>query len=168
MGVCECGLGVHDFDVVECEIFQNALALHIDDLTLMVHEIVDGEIFLERIIDPVKAALLEAGKVERGFAKGLAGNGASVDATAAHMFGALDNGDAFAEIGGLRGALFPRRAATDHDEVESVAQNHAILRRVFESGAAIRIPEDCRGRGDEEAELSCWSVPESRLRSNRV
>src|SRR6266851_2096381 len=147
MGGCKCGLAVQDFDVVECEIFQNALALHIDDLTLMVHEIVDGEIFLERIIDPVKAALLEAGKVERGFAKGLAGNGASVDATAAHMFGALDNGDAFAEIGGLRGALFPRRAATDHDEVESVARSHIVLRGALKLGPAIRFPEDCRRSG---------------------
>src|SRR6266851_5169374 len=144
MGGCKCGLAVQDFDVVECEIFQNALALHIDDLTLMVHEIVDGEIFLERIIDPVKAALLEAGKVERGFAKGLAGNGASVDATAAHMFGALDNGDAFAEIGGLRAALLPRRAATDHDEIETVARSHKFLHGVFKAAAGIRIPEDCR------------------------
>jgi len=46
------------------------------------HEIVDSEIFLERIVDTVEAALAESGKVESGFAQRFAGNGAGVDAAA--------------------------------------------------------------------------------------
>src|SRR5438552_15882862 len=113
---------------MECEVFQNALPLHVYNFTLVMHEIVDGEIFLERVVDSVETPLLEPGKVERGFAKSLAGDSAGVDATAAHMLGALDDGNAFAEIGGLRAALFTSRAATDHDEIESIIRSHEFLR----------------------------------------
>src|SRR5712664_444268 len=164
MGVYKGGLAGHELDMVECEVFQNEPALHVDDFTLVVHEIVDGKIFLERIVDSVETALLEAGKVERGFAEGLAGNGAGIDATAAHMLGALDDGNAFAEIGGLGTTLFTSRAAADHDQIETVARSHKFLRRVLTCGPAIRIPEDCRGRGYWGAEVSCWSVLDCSLR----
>src|SRR5260370_22385380 len=68
MGVQESGLAAHEFDAVEREVFQNALALHVDNFALVVHEIVDGKIFLEGIVDAVEAALLEARKIERRFA----------------------------------------------------------------------------------------------------
>ena len=58
------GLAAYEFDAVECEVLQNALALHVHDFALVMHEIVNGEIFLEGIIDPVKAALLQAGEVQ--------------------------------------------------------------------------------------------------------
>src|SRR5713101_369933 len=164
MGVQEGGLAGHEFDEVECEVFQNAPALHVDDFTLVVHEIVDSEIFLEGIVDTVEAALLEAGKVERGFAKGLAGNGAGIDATAAHVLGALDDGNAFAKIGGLGAALFPGRTATDHNEIERVARGHEFLRRVLASGPANHIPEDCRRRGGLEEKFlagAYWIVPDA-------
>src|SRR2546430_16504413 len=127
MGVYKGSLAAHEFDVVECEVLQNALALHVDYFAFVVHEIVDGEIFLERVVDTVEAALLEAGKVERGFAKSLAGNGAGVDAASTHMLGALDDGNAFAKIRGLGAALFTSRAAANHDEIEGVARNHTNL-----------------------------------------
>src|SRR5713101_4525848 len=151
-------LAADAFDLMECEVLQNAPALHVDDFTLVVHEVVDSKILLEGVVDSVEAALLEAGKVESGFAQGLAGNGAGIDATAAHMLGALDDGNAFAEIGGLGGALFTSRAAADYDEIERVTRRHESLRRVLTYGPAIRIPEDCRGRGYWGAEVSCWSV----------
>ena len=93
----------------------------------MVHEVVDREILLEGIVDTVETALLEAGKVESGFAQGLAGNRAGIDATAAHMLGALDDGNALAKVGGLGGALFTSRAAADHDEIERVTRSHESL-----------------------------------------
>ena len=128
VGVYKGSLAGHEFDVVECEVFQNAPALHVDDFTLVVHEIVDGEILLEGIVDSVEAALLEAGKVESGFAKSLAGNRAGIDAASAHMFGALDDGNAFAKVGGLGAALFTGRAAADHDQTETVTRSHEFLR----------------------------------------
>jgi len=44
------------------------------------------------------------------------------------MLGALDDGNAFAEIGGLGAALFTSRAAADHDEIESIIRSHEFLR----------------------------------------
>src|SRR5882762_8908887 len=144
MRVLKGCLAADEFDLMECEVLQNAPALHFDDFTLVVHEVVDSKILLEGVVDSVEAALLEAGKVESGFAQGLAGNVAGIDATAAHMLGALDDGNAFAEIGGLGGALFTSRAAADYDEIERVTRSHESLRRVLRYGPAIRFPEDCR------------------------
>jgi hypothetical protein len=124
MGIHEGGLAAHESDVVECEVFQNALALHVDDFALVMHEVVDGQILFQRVVDTVEAALLEAGKIERGFAQRLAGNGAGVDAASAHMLDALDNGNAFAEIGSLRAAFFARGATANHDEIELVVRSH--------------------------------------------
>src|SRR5260370_17639739 len=109
MGVYKGGLAGHELDMVECEVFQNAAALHVDDFTLVVHEIVDSQILLKRVVDSVETALLEAGKVERGFAEGLAGNGAGIAATAAHMPGALDDGNAFADMRAPVPTLFTPR-----------------------------------------------------------
>src|SRR5260370_718929 len=162
MGVYKGGLAGQAMDMVECEVVQNAEALHVDDFTLVMHEIVDGKIFLERVVDTVETALLEAGKVECRFAEGLAGNGTGIDATAAHMFGALDDGNAFAEIGGLGAAFFTSRAAADHDQIETVARSHEFLRRVLTCGPAFPIPEDCRGRGQKARKFvagACWIVP---------
>jgi len=122
---------------VECEVFQNAAALHIDDFALVVHEVVDGEILLERVVDTVETALLEAGKIECGFAKGLAGNGAGVDAASTHVLGALDDGNGFAEIGSLRAPLFTGGATADHDQIELVVRGHTFLRGALELGQVI-------------------------------
>ena len=136
---------------MECEVFQNALPLHVYYFTLVMHEIVDGEIFLERVVDSVETALLEPGKVERGFAKSLAGDSAGVDATAAHMLGALDDGNAFAEIGGLGAALFTSRAAADHDEIESIIRSHEFLRF---------IPRGLKARPAKSQTLRCETILE--------
>src|SRR5882762_4325477 len=92
------------------------------------HEIVDGEIFFERIVNAIEAALLKSGKIEGGFAEGLAGDGAGVDATATHVLSALDDGNALPKVGSLGAALFAGRPAADHKEVESVGGNHECLR----------------------------------------
>ncbi len=74
MRVLKGRLAADELDFMECEVLQNALAFHVNDFTLVVHEVVDREILLEGIVDTVETALLEAGKVESGFAQGLAGN----------------------------------------------------------------------------------------------
>src|SRR5882724_8896740 len=152
-------LAADKLDFVERKIFQNALPFHVHDFALVVHEVVDGEIFLERIVNAIEAALLESGKVEGGFAQGLAGNGAGVDATAAHVFGALDDGDALAEIRGLGAALLTSRPAADHDEVERLARSHEFLRGMLSSGA---VPVSRRIVGEEDMGMRkflvgmCW------------
>src|SRR2546428_12080060 len=105
MRIQKCGLSAHEVDMVKREIFQDAPALHVHHFALVMHEVVNGKIFLERIVDTVEAALLEAGKIERGFAEGLAGNGTGIDTTAAHMLAALDDGHAFAKVGSLSASL---------------------------------------------------------------
>ena len=69
-----------------------------------------GTVSLARqgVVDPVEAALAQAGEVERGLAQGLAREGAGVDAGAAEEPPALDEGDALAEVGGLGRALLAR------------------------------------------------------------
>src|SRR6266567_4684246 len=127
MRVDESGLAAHQLDMVEREILQDARTLHVHNFALVVHEIVDGEVFFQRVINAVKAALLQAREIECGFAKSLAGNGTGVDATTAHVLCALDRGDAFAKVGRLRATLFAGRTAADNNEVESVAGDHEFL-----------------------------------------
>src|SRR5580658_3250182 len=112
---------------MQFEIFEDAAALHLDDFAFVAHKIVDGEIFFERIIDAVKPALLESRKIERGFAQGFAWNGASIDATSAHVLGALNDGNAFAKVGGLGAGLFSGGATADHDQVKILAARHTRL-----------------------------------------
>src|SRR6267143_7049478 len=119
--VFESGPAADEFDLVEREIFQDALAFHVHDFALVVHEIVDGEIFLQRVINAIESALLQAGEIERGFAERLAGNGTRVDAAATHVIGAFDDGDALAEVSRLGATLFTGRTAADDDKVESIA-----------------------------------------------
>src|SRR5580692_1809367 len=64
MRICERSLTANEFNFVKCKILQNALAFHLDDGALMMHEIVDGEIFFQRVVNSIEAALLQAGKVE--------------------------------------------------------------------------------------------------------
>ena len=123
----EGGLAADQLDFVELEIFQDAAALHLDDFAFVVHEIVDRQIFFQRVVDSVQTALLEAGEIEGRFAKRLARDGAGVDAAAADDVGALDDGDAFAEVGGLGGGFFACGTATDYDQVEGVWGRHVSL-----------------------------------------
>src|SRR5580704_11239386 len=97
------------------EVLQNALALPLHHFALMVHEITDGEILFEGIVDAVDAALFETGEVKCGFTKRLTRDGAGVDAASTHVLSTLDDSDAFAKIRGLRTGLFSSRAAADHD-----------------------------------------------------
>ncbi len=122
------------FDFVELEIFQDAAAFHFDDFTLVVHEVVNGEIFLERIIDPVEATLAEAGKIKRRLAQSLAWDSARIDATAAGIRGPLDNGNTFSEIRGLRSSFFSGWPATNHNEVERIVGCQRCLHATFQKG----------------------------------
>jgi len=42
MWVQKSSLSTHELDLMEGKIFQNASALHIHDLTFVMHEVVDG------------------------------------------------------------------------------------------------------------------------------
>src|SRR5579859_3962808 len=104
----------------------------------MMHEVVYGKIFFERIIDAIKAALAEAGKIERGFAQRFAGNGAGVDATAAGIWRPLDDGDTLAKIRGLRAGLFSGGSAAKHNEVERIVGCQRNLHERIQKGYSTR------------------------------
>ena len=76
-----------------------------------------GDLFLDVIVDAVDALVLEAGEVQHGFAHGLAGNGAGVDAGAADDFALLDHRHAAAALGALNGRTLSGRAGADDDDV---------------------------------------------------
>src|SRR5580692_3145542 len=98
---------------MQFEIFENTAALHFDDFAFMAHKIVNGEVILERIINAIKPALLESRKIERGLAQGFTWNSAGIDAAPAHVLGALDDGDVFAEVGRLSASLLSGGTAPD-------------------------------------------------------
>ncbi len=129
--ILEGGLAANQFDLMERKIFEDALALHFDDFALVMHEVVYGEIFFERIVNAVEPALFQSGEIKGGFAQRFAGHGAGVDATAAGVLGAFDHGYAFAEVGGLSAGFFSGRAAADHQQVKIVMGPHDSLREAL-------------------------------------
>jgi hypothetical protein len=62
VGVLKSSLTAYKFDLMQREIFENALPFHFNDFAFMVHEVVHGEIFFQRIVNAVKAALLQSEK----------------------------------------------------------------------------------------------------------
>ena len=126
MRVLECGLAADELDAVQLEIFQNALPLHLNHFALVVHEVVYGQILFQRVIDAVQAALLQARKVERGFAERLAGHRAAVDAASADNGSSLDDGHPLAEIGRLGARLFSGGSAADHHKIERFIRRHFL------------------------------------------
>ena len=58
MGIFERSPAADELDVMKVEILQDALALHFHHFALVVHEVVDGEILFQRIVDAVETALL--------------------------------------------------------------------------------------------------------------
>src|SRR5258708_45603 len=124
MRIEKSGLAAHEFDVMEREIFQDTPALHIHDFAFVVHEIVDSEIFLERIVDAVEAALLEPGKIKRRLPKGFPPDCAPVDPMAAQWVGGLEDTAPLAEKRGLGTAIFAGGATANNDQIEIAARSH--------------------------------------------
>ena len=71
---------------------------------------------------------MQAGEIEGGFAQGLAGHRAGIDATAAGVLRAFDDGDALAEVRGLGAGLFASGTAADYQQIKVVVGRHRILR----------------------------------------
>ena len=72
--------------------------------------------------------MAESGEVKNGFAQGLAGNGAAVDANAADHVVSIHHGHALAELRGGDGAFLAGGPAANDDEV--------VLNRMHQSSSA--------------------------------
>src|SRR5580700_5549184 len=129
VAIVERSVAVKELNVMKFEVLEDTVAFQLHDGAFVVHEIVNGEIFLQRVIDAVKTALLQAGKIKGGLTKSFAGDGSGVDAAAADFSGALDDRHALAEIGRLGRPFFSGRAAAYDYEVERFRRSHQNLRR---------------------------------------
>ena len=58
VGVFKRSAAADKFDVMKSEILQDPLAFHFNHVSLVVHEIVDGKILFQGIVDAVETALL--------------------------------------------------------------------------------------------------------------
>ena len=87
-------------------------------------------------------ACLRMCKRGASFAQRFAGNGSGVDATAAGLRRALDNGDTFAEIRGLGARLFTGGSTAEHNEVERIVGCQRNLRDGFPKKYSIQSLEE--------------------------
>src|SRR5207253_3193877 len=142
--VFEGRLAANELNLVQRQILQNPAALHVHDFAFVMHEVVHSEILFERVIDAIKTALFQAREIERRFAQSLAGNGTSIDATAAQVLGAFDQGDALAKIGG---SCINTRSEEHTSELQS--RGHLVCRLLLENKntrARLRLPRaSCDG-----------------------
>src|SRR5882724_1175586 len=119
---------LHVLNLVQLQIFQDAPPLHLHHFPLVVHEVVNSQIFLQRIIDPVESTLPEPGKIQRGFAQSFAWNRSRVDAASARNSRSLDHRHALAEVRRLRASLLSRRSATYDHQVKLFTLRYSSLR----------------------------------------
>src|SRR5262249_43819681 len=88
-------------------------------------------VLLDRVGRAVDAALAVPGEVEHRLAQGLAGDGAGVDAHAAHHRLALHDGHALIQLGRLDGRPLAGRAGTDDQHIVVVGWRcHRLLRNI--------------------------------------
>ena len=104
-------------DPVLADVVVDQLPLGFDDRTLAEHEVRDGDILLDVIVDAIQPALAKTREIQGGLAERLGRNPPGVDRRAARLRRALHDTHALAEVGGLRGALFAGGSGADHDEV---------------------------------------------------
>ena len=117
-GVEETGAPGDDLDAVARQLGLGDVDFGLDDLLDAEGQVRHGDLFLDVIVDAVDALVLEAGEVHDGFAHGLAGNGAGVDAGAADDFALFDHRHAAAALGALNGRTLSGRPGADDDDVE--------------------------------------------------
>src|SRR5215472_5613960 len=97
-----------------------------------------SEILFQRIINSVKPALLQTGKIERRFAQRFAGNRPAVNATSPHVLRALDDSDPLAKIRRLGAGLFSSRAAANYDQIKIFSRAHSASLRQQNKGYPMR------------------------------
>ena len=117
VGIEEAGDAVDHVDAVARELGLGHVHLGLDDGLDAEGQVGHGDLFLDPVVHAVDGAVVVAGEVEDGFAHGLGGDGAGVDADAADDGAGLDNGHALFHFGGGHGGALPGRPGTDDDQV---------------------------------------------------
>ena len=117
MGIEKAGDSVHYIDAVARELGFGHVDFGFDHRLHAEGEIGHGDLFLHAVVDAVDGAVVVAAEMEHGLAHGFGGDGAGVDAHAAHHLPGLDHGHAFAHLGRGHGGPLARGSGTDNDQV---------------------------------------------------
>src|SRR5262249_21235476 len=105
------------FDAVARKLGANYVDLRLDDVERAEGKISHGAGFLHAVVYAVHALVLIGGKVQHGFADGLAGDGAGVGGHSTDDFELLDERRTLAELCSLNSSALSCRTGTDHDEI---------------------------------------------------
>ena len=117
MRIDEAGHASEHFDAVARELRADHVDLGFDHVLRAKAEIRHRDLFLHAVVDAVDALVVETGKMQDGFADGLAGDRAGVDRRAADDFEFLDERHALAVLHGLNGRALSRGTGAEDDEV---------------------------------------------------
>ena len=115
VGIDEAGDAVDDVDAVARELGLGDVDLGLDDGLDAEGQVGHGDLFLDPVVHAVDGAVVVAGEVQHGFAHGLGGDGAGVDADAADDGAGLDDGHALLHLGGGHGGALPGGSGADDD-----------------------------------------------------
>src|SRR6266481_202168 len=69
--ICKYRLSLHILNFVLLQIFQDAPPLHLHHFPLVMHKIMDRQIFFQRIVNSIEPALPQPGKIQRRFTQRL-------------------------------------------------------------------------------------------------
>ncbi len=115
--IFKLGRAGDQLDFMRGQVRRNLQAFRGDDRVLAVHEALHRQPFAQGVIDAVKTALPQSGKIERRFAQRLARHRPGIDARAAQIRPAFHKRHALAKVGRLRRAFLSGRPRADHYEV---------------------------------------------------
>jgi hypothetical protein len=138
VGVQELRGAAKQVDPVAAQLVANDAGFAFHDLRHAGGQIANGDAVLDDVIVSVKRAMAESGEVKNGFAQGLAGDGAAVDANAADHVVSIHHGHALAELRGGDSAFLTRGPASNYDEV--------VLNRMHQSSSARFTQSVCKQR----------------------
>jgi hypothetical protein len=116
-GSTKAGDAVDHVDAVARELRLGHVHFGLDDGLDAEGQVGHGDLFLDPVVHAVDGAVVVAGEVQDGFAHGLGGDGAGVDADAADDGAGLDDGHALLHLGGGHGGALPGGPGTDDDQV---------------------------------------------------
>ena len=136
IGIGEMGDAVHHFDSVARELRLGDVDFSLDDGLDAEGQVGHGDFFLDPVVDAVERAVVVAGKVQHRFAHGLGGDGAGVDAHAAHHRTGLDDRHALVHLGGGHGGALPGGTGADDNQVVSDGAHASVSPGVWFSDSA--------------------------------
>ena len=117
VAIFEGGFSVDKSDLMTPDRLLDHLAFFFNHGVLTIHKVLDGQVFLERIVNAIQAALLKTREIQRRFTKSFGRNCPRVDPCATYIRCAFDQRDTFSVISRFRSTLFPRWPSANNDQI---------------------------------------------------